>query len=119
MIFLFLLKERLKKRETRGASFFCKLRAYLSLFVHWHIHSDEFLVCLSFWTLFAKSQGRVDRPKHVKHFSVMDLATEKESNIDITFLRFLFNNFVGKKSFLTYLPPGSYSDHVVINSPKW
>ena len=53
--------------------------SYLSLFVHWHIHSDEFFVGLSLWTFFAKSQRRVDRAEHVKHFSVMDLAAEKRN----------------------------------------
>ena len=53
---------------------------HLPLFVHWHIHSDEFFVGLSLWTFFAKSQRRVDRAEHVKHFSVMDLAAEKETH---------------------------------------
>ena len=50
---------------------------HLPLFVHWHIHSDEFFVGHSLWTFLAEAQRRVDTPQHIENLCVVDFATKK------------------------------------------
>ena len=50
---------------------------YLALFVHRHVHPDEFLVGLTFRAFFAKAQRWVDGFEHVKDFGIMNFSTEK------------------------------------------
>ena len=64
---------------------FKKTSAYLSLFVHWHIHSDQFFVGLPLRTFFAKTQGRIDGTQHVENLCIVNSPTETTKKIRFKF----------------------------------
>lgn len=52
----------------------CGGEVHFTVIVHWHIHSDEFLVREAIRAFIAKSQRRVHILQHVVHFRIVDLA---------------------------------------------
>ena len=54
--------------------------SHLPLLVHRHVHPDQLLVRHLLRTLLAEAQRRINGPKHVKDFGVVNFTAEGSEN---------------------------------------